>query len=215
MDEIRRNVELPALSRGGWLAAGGIGLAALVLVVASSFDWSLGLPTFLTGAMTAFAIMMRRASPWKIAKGISWSVLPLVAGLFVLAQAVEDTGLLHPLVSILPSKSEMAPNAAGMAVGAVLAVLCNVLNNLPLGLLAGSVANAAHLAPRMTGAMLIGVDLGPNLSVTGSLATMLWLMALRREGQPVSAWTFFRLGCLVMPPALIAAMLVFMARKFI
>ena len=35
----------------------------------------------------------------------------------------------------------------------------------------------------MTGAMLIGVDLGPNLSITGSLATILWLVAMRREGQ--------------------------------
>ena len=56
-------------------------------------------------------------------------------------------------------------------------------------------------------ALLIGVDLGPNLSVTGSLATMLWLVALRREGENVSALQFFKLGVLVMPPALIAALL--------
>jgi arsenical pump membrane protein len=61
----------------------------------------------------------------------------------------------------------------------------------------------------MTGAMLIGTDLGPNLSVTGSLATILWLVALRREGQAVSAWRFLGLGSLVMPPALIAALLIF------
>ena len=53
------------------------------------------------------------------------------------------------------------------------------------------------------GAVLIGVDLGPNLSVTGSLATILWLTALRREGQDVGAWAFLKLGALVMPPALI------------
>ncbi|WP_225976282.1 ArsB/NhaD family transporter [Mucilaginibacter ginsenosidivorax] len=39
-------------------------------------------------------------------------------------------------------------------------------------------------------AVLIGLDTGPNLSITGSLATILWLVALRREGQKVSAWTF-------------------------
>ena len=50
--------------------------------------------------------------------------------------------------------------------------------------------------------MLIGVDLGPNLSVTGSLATILWLTAIRREGQDVSFWRFLTLGALVMPPAL-------------
>jgi arsenical pump membrane protein len=54
-------------------------------------------------------------------------------------------------------------------------------------------------------AVLIGVDLGPNLSITGSLATILWLSALRREGQGVSAAAFLKLGVLVMPPALILA----------
>jgi len=53
--------------------------------------------------------------------------------------------------------------------------------------------------------VLIGVDLGPNLSVTGSLATILWLTALRREGHGVSARTFLKIGLLVMPPALVLA----------
>ncbi|MDP9126380.1 MAG: arsenic transporter, partial [Pseudomonadota bacterium] len=52
----------------------------------------------------------------------------------------------------------------------------------------------------------IGIDLGPNLSITGSLATILWLVALRREGEHVSAWQFLRVGMLVMPLALVAAL---------
>jgi len=54
--------------------------------------------------------------------------------------------------------------------------------------------------------VVIGVDLGPNLSVTGSLATILWLAALRREGQSVSALAFLRIGCIVMPVALLLAL---------
>jgi arsenical pump membrane protein len=65
----------------------------------------------------------------------------------------------------------------------------------------------------VTDALLIGVDLGPNLSVTGSLATILWLVALRREGQVVGGWTFLRLGCLVMPPALLASLVTFIWLK--
>jgi arsenical pump membrane protein len=45
------------------------------------------------------------------------------------------------------------------------------------------------------------------LSVTGSLATILWLVVLRREGLHVGAWTFLRLGAVVMPPALVLAIL--------
>jgi hypothetical protein len=48
-------------------------------------------------------------------------------------------------------------------------------------------AASGHLA----NAMLMGIDLGPNLSVTGSLATILWLIALRRENLQVSTWNFF------------------------
>jgi arsenical pump membrane protein len=55
---------------------------------------------------------------------------------------------------------------------------------------------------------LIGVDLGPNLSVTGSLATILWLSALRREGLHVGAWTFLKLGVVVMVPPLLLSLLV-------
>ena len=61
-----------------------------------------------------------------------------------------------------------------------------------------------HPVPReIAGAILIGVDLGPNLSVTGSLATILWLTALRREGETVTAWQFLKLGTVVMIPALV------------
>ena len=74
-------------------------------------------------------------------------------------------------------------------------------------------ATGAQLSPHVTGALLIGVDLGPNLSVTGSLATILWLVALRREGQAVSGWKFLKLGRLVMPPALLAALVTFIWLK--
>jgi arsenical pump membrane protein len=62
------------------------------------------------------------------------------------------------------------------------------MNNLPVGIIAGSVMAADHVPSNIAGAALIGVDLGPNLSITGSLATILWLAALRREGQEVCAW---------------------------
>ena len=79
------------------------------------------------------------------------------------------------------------------------------MNNLPAGLIAGNAVQAAQVPVQVTSAVLIGVDLGPNLSVTGSLATILWLTALRREGQSVGAVTFLKLGALVMPPALLLA----------
>jgi arsenical pump membrane protein len=93
-----------------------------------------------------------------------------------------------------------------MVVGFAVGVGNNVVNNLPLGLIAGGTIQAAHVKGLLANAVLIGVDLGPNLSVTGSLATILWLTALRREGVEVSAWSFLKLGILVMPPALLLSL---------
>jgi arsenical pump membrane protein len=208
--EVSGDLTPPALSLGGRLAAAGIAATAVVLLIASGRDWPLGLPTFLAGTGTAIVILsVRRSSPRVVLKHISWSVLPLVAGLFVLVQGVENTGVLSPLMQLMSKGADGAPALTALASGGAVALITNAVNNLPLGLIAGAVASGAHLSPRVTGAMMIGVDLGPNLSVTGSLATILWLVALRREGEDVSAWTFLSVGCLVMPPALIAALLCF------
>jgi arsenical pump membrane protein len=209
--DIARDITVPILSRGGRVAAGGIALAALVLLVASSLEWQLGLPTFLASCSVAAAILvLNRRWPWEIAKHISWKVLPLVAGLFVLVAAVEGTGVLQPLTAVLRSSAAPAPHVTSLVLASAAAFLCNVVNNLPLGLIAGTAVSGAHLPPHVIGAVLLGVDLGPNLSVTGSLATILWLVALRREGQTVTAWSFLRLGCILMPLALVAALTAFM-----
>ena len=77
-----------------------------------------------------------------------------------------------------------------------------------MGLIAATTTNhAARVRAHVAGAILIGLDLGPNLSVTGSLATILWLIALRREGENIAPLRFLRLGLIVMPPALLLSLL--------
>jgi arsenical pump membrane protein len=101
-----------------------------------------------------------------------------------------------------------------MVVGFAVGIANNIVNNLPLGLIAGGTLQAAHTKGLMANAVLIGVDLGPNLSVTGSLATILWLLALRRdsgggsggEKLDVSFWKFLKVGAVAMPVALFAAL---------
>jgi arsenical pump membrane protein len=74
-------------------------------------------------------------------------------------------------------------------------------------LIAGASVATLHGHNALRAAIAIGIDLDPNLSVTGLLATVLWLIALRREQIDVTAWTFLRAGALVMPPALVPAVL--------
>jgi arsenical pump membrane protein len=196
------------LTTGGALAALGIAATAVVLIAASTLGWRLGLPTFIAGVLTAcFILIWARQSPWSIVKDVSWSVLPLVAGLFVLVEALQKTGVIAALARATVQYADQSIPLTSLGAGALVAIACNLMNNLPVGLIVGSTVAVGHLPHAIAGAALIGVDLGPNLSITGSLATILWLVALRREGESIGAWRFLKLGVLVMPPALIGALL--------
>jgi arsenical pump membrane protein len=204
--KIASDVPVPVLSGAGKTAAIGIGATAIVLLVASAFDIQLGLPTAVAGSATALVVLLReRKGPWLILKDISWGVLPLVAGLFVLVEALDNTGLIGSITTLLHNAAQRSAIEAAWGAGIVVAVASNLINNLPTALIAGNAVQNAHVSERIARAVLIGVDLGPNLSVTGSLATILWLTALRREGQTVSAGAFLKLGIVVMPPALLLA----------
>ena len=204
--DVSSEIVAPELSAAGRMAAYGIVGTALVLLASSALGVQLGLPTFVAGVATAVLVLARaRCGPWSVARNISWGVLPLVAGLFVLVEALEKTGVTNDLAALLQSLAQRSAALAAWASGVVLAVGCNLVNNLPAALVAGRVVEIAKVPEHVRAAVLIGVDLGPNLSVTGSLATILWLTALKRDGQSVSAWTFLKLGALVMPPALLLA----------
>jgi arsenical pump membrane protein len=195
-----------ALPLRGKIAAAGIGATALALVAASAMGRDLGPPTLIAGAATAFVVLaIRRGGLLALVRGISWGVLPLVAGLFIFVEALDQIGVtarIAELFRALAQAGAPGPFAAGGAV----AVVANFVNNLPTGLIAASALRQAGSPQDLTNAVLVGIDLGPNFSVTGSLATILWLNALRREGQKVGALDFLIVGAVVTPPALILAL---------
>jgi arsenical pump membrane protein len=200
--------DVSPLTFAGKLAASGIVMTAVVLLAASALGSALGLPTFVAGAaVTMLVLVLGRQSPWPILQDISWSVLPLVAGLFILVEGLNRTGVLPALAAVLKRAAAASPQVTAWLAGLAVAIASNVVNNLPVGLIAATIRQTAQVPTEVAGAVLIGVDLGPNLSVTGSLATILWLIALRREGEHVGALRFLRLGLVVMPPALLLSLL--------
>jgi arsenical pump membrane protein len=204
--KIGTDIPIPELSQGGRTALFGIGFTAVILLTASGLDWQLGLPTAVTGILTSAIVIIRaKKNPWTVIKGVSWSVLPLVAGLFVIVGALNKTGMIQALTALLNRSAAHSVAGATWGSGFVTAIASNLMNNLPVGLIAGNAVQAGHVPERIKSAILIGVDLGPNLSMTGSLATILWLVALRRDGQVVSAWTFGKIGAVVMTAALLCA----------
>lgn len=205
-EKIESEIPIPLLSQGGKTAIVGIITTAIILLACSALDISLGLPTAITGLITSAIVIVRsRKNPWIIVKDVSWSILPLVAGLFVIVEAINKTGVIQTLTIYLHQNAAHSVKATAWGSSFIAAFASNLMNNLPVGLIAGNAVHGGHVPEIVKSAILIGVDLGPNLSITGSLATILWLVALRREGQNVTAWTFLKLGSLIMTTALLFA----------
>ena len=205
-EKIKTDISIPQLSKAGKTALIGIGTTAVTLLISSALDIKLGLPTALTGILTSSIVLFKaRKSPMEIIKGVSWAVIPLVAGLFVIVEALNKTEMTQTLTILLNHYISKSLTGAVWLSGTTIAIACNLMNNLSAGLIAGNVIQSGHTPEIVKSAVLIGVDLGPNLSITGSLATILWLVALRREKLEVSVWAFLKLGSVIMASALVVA----------
>jgi arsenical pump membrane protein len=199
--------EAKRLNGNGKLVLVGLAGTVAVLLAASSLDKDLGLPTCLAAlAITAIVSIAAESNPLGLAREISWRTLLLVAGLFVLVDALESAGAMQRTKEWLAWVERLGSSGGALITGFVVGIANNLVNNLPLGLIAGNTLQAAQAKGLLANAVLIGIDLGPNLSITGSLATILWLIALRREKLDVSFWNFLKVGVVAMPVALLVSL---------
>lgn len=206
-ESIDHHVEAQSLSANGKLVLCSAALMIAVLLTASSLGKDLGLPTCLSAlAITAIVCIKERSNPLVLARGISWETLALVAGSFVMVDAIESIGTMRYTKEWLSWVQHLSVAAGSLLAGFAVGIANNLVNNLPLGLMVGSTLHVAQAKGPIAQAVLIGVDLGPNLSITGSLATILWLIALRKEKLDVSFWDFLMVGAIAMPLALLAAL---------
>jgi arsenical pump membrane protein len=194
------------LTPAGHLALGGLIFASAVLLTASGLGIGLGVPTCAAAVASLILVSVKDGTIFKrAALDVSWSILPLVAGLFILVEALNRVGMLSLIQGGFQWLVHEPKFARYLGASAGSAILSNVMNNLPVALAAGA---ALKLTPQLSHAVLIGVNLGPNLSVTGSLATILWLVALRREKVEITRWQFLKTGLIVMPLALLLSVFV-------
>jgi arsenical pump membrane protein len=204
---IENHVEEISLNASGRLVLASAAIMIAILLAASSLGKDLGLPTCAAAlAVTGVVCIKERSNPLPLARGISWETLALVVGLFIMVDAMESIGAMRFTTAWLAGAQHLGLAGGELVTGFAVGVANNLVNNLPLGLIAGSTLRRAHADAAMTQAILIGVDLGPNLSITGSLATILWLIALRKENVKVSFWDFLKVGAIAMPIALAAAL---------
>ncbi|MFJ9522330.1 SLC13 family permease [Kitasatospora sp. NPDC101801] len=156
----------------------------------------------LAGALVlaARALAQRRTGPVTIIRAASVPFLAFVLGLGIVVRAVVDNGLADALGHLVPGGDGLL---ALLGLAALAALLANLINNLPAVLVLLPLA-----APAGSGAVLavlLGVNIGPNLTYAGSLATLLWRRIVSEHGAEVDLGEYSRLGLLTVPASLLLA----------
>lgn len=173
----------------GFAVSGFFGIEpAWIAVVGASVLGAIALARHRTTA----AKMLYAADLW-------FCAFVLVLGIIVAGVANGPVG--EWIAQILPGDTSYG---SLLFVAAVAAVASNLVNNLPATLLMIAALGTAA-PPALVLAMLIGVNLGPNLTYVGSLATMLWRRVATSAGAPPTLATFTLLGVITTPLTLLAA----------
>jgi arsenical pump membrane protein len=142
----------------------------------------------------------RHTSVTEIVRSVNVSFLVFVLALGVVVQAVMVNGMDKAMSAVLPSGSGLP---ALLAVAAVAAVLANVVNNLPATLVL--LPLVAPGGPAVILAVLIGVNIGPNLTYVGSLSNLLWRRVLHQHDVEAGVGEYTRLGLCTVPATLVGA----------
>ena len=148
------------------------------------------------------ALAQRRTTPRAIASAAAVPFLAFVLALGIVVRALTGNGLAGALGHLIPGGTGLP---ALLALAAVAAVLANVINNLPAVLVLLPLTAPAGAGAVL--AVLLGVNIGPNLSYAGSLATLLWRRIVHEHDTDVDLREFTRLGLLTVPAALLLATL--------
>ena len=196
------------LDRTGTVAGIACFASAAALVVAASLGWHVGLTALVAAiASTVIVAFSNLRAGIAVVRHLAWDIVLLVAGLFVVVAVLDRFGALGLLRGGFAYAAHLGATSGTLAIGAAVTVASSLANNLPVGLIAGTALASMPSAAWVTHATMVAVDLGPNLAATGSLATMLWLAALRREGVSVTWLEFLRVGFVVVTPTLTVALL--------
>ncbi len=180
-----------------------VGLTLVGFVVAEAVDvapaWAA-----LAGAavMSVRSLARRHTTAVEIVRAVNVPFLVFVLALGVVVQAVMRNGVSGRMGALLPSGSGLL---ALLAYAALAAVLANIVNNLPATLVL--VPLVAPAGPAAVLAVLIGVNIGPNLTYVGSLSNLLWRSVLRRYDVTASVGEYTRLGLFTVPTSLVASVL--------
>ena len=192
-----------------------------LLMVAYFVTGPLGVPIALvTGA--AALVLMAIAGRWatggrgatialgKVLRGAPWQIVLFSIGMYLVVYGLGNAWLTATATGVLAWLASQGTFVATIGTGFVVAVLASVMNNMPATLVGALAIDAAEV-PAITRELMIyanivGNDLGPKFTPIGSLATLLWLHVLAGKGQRISWGQYVRVGLILTPPVLLAAL---------
>jgi len=192
---------------------GVLAIVAVAYVFISARGWPLSFVALAGGAaLLAGGALWRQTDLRRLGREISWPLFPFIAGMLIVVQGVQNAGLTARLGQLLLGLAGASPLHAALAGAFGSALTCNLINNVPTMMLMRSALHglagaSAPVQQALIYSTILGSDLGPNITVIGSLATMLWLLILQRKGLKVSPLQYFKIGIVVTPLMLAAGAL--------
>jgi arsenical pump membrane protein len=185
-------------------------VAAVFVIVSHSHPSWVGAVAMVGAAILLAATAGQGRLDWRrLGQGISWGVFPFIAGMFLLVRGIEHQGATAQLGALLGRLAGQGTIRPAVVTTLFSAVGSNVINNVPMVAVMGAAIPTVHGASHaaLVYGTLIGCDLGPNLTVVGSLSTLIWLLLLRKRGVEVSSLDYAKLGIIVTPIMLSASSL--------
>ena len=145
-------------------------------------------------------------------KRISWNVVIFVIGLFIVIKSLDASGVNSKIGEMVFTGLSDNIFIATYSMSLLSALMCNLVNNIPMTAMMLSIIQQANLSPSMNTAigysLVIGSNLGANFTTFGALAGILWLESARRYGWNTTMTDLLKIGLFVTPIAILGASIV-------
>jgi len=185
----------------------------IVIIIGYIVGSSAGIPLAYIAIAGALTLMMagvyyQQIEVKQVFNQVSWSILVFVIGMFIVVKGIQNTGLPTLVAQWLLDQVDgslfkgLLYTTYGTAIGS------NLINNVPMDMMMISILQEFPVKEWLHPlgyAVVMGAGLGPNLTVIGSLATMLWLGTVRRKGVSITALDYFKIGLITTPLMILAS----------
>ena len=137
-------------------------------------------------------------------KRAPWGLIPFMLSMFIIVSALDYSGATKTFASFLNFGEPI------LTYGVASTLACNVVNNIPMSVLFGSLISAGNSGIATVYACVIGSNIGAFLTPIGALAGIMWSNILKAQKVKIGYLKFVFYGCIIAVPTLLSSLLVLM-----